>query len=116
MYAIRSYYEPQPLEPSEVVGDSGQYQFFQPCVFPDLPELAEKSIQGQGETAAAQVQIEFDLRGRGQWMDHAGHTAQLVYGVKTDHGLGAGGHGDGHPVALLQSHRGKGSRAAIDVV
>ena len=83
-------------------------------MFLNFLEFAVEGIEGQGKAALGDVQIKFDFLGRRERMDHAGHGAQLVGGVKADDPLRGGGHGDGDPVALFQAERGQGIGAAVD--
>ena len=61
-------------------------------------------VQGQNGLALGEVQIEGDLLGGGQGVNHIGNGPDPVQGIEAVQGLGGIGHADGHLVALADAH------------
>ena len=70
----------------------------------DLRHFVIELIQGQDGLGVGHVQIERDLLGGGQGMDHIGDGPDAVEGIEAVQRLGGVGHADGHPVALADAH------------
>ncbi len=63
-----------------------------------------------------EIQVKGDLLGRGQGVDHIGHGADAVDGVEGVQRLGAVGHTDGDPVALLNAQGYQGPGRAVNAL
>jgi len=93
------------FEQIEIIGNFCEDEDLQRCIVPYLPELAVKGVDGKSETAPADPEIKGNLLGGGKGMNHTGHGADLVGGIKADDTLRGGGHGNRNPVPFLQSQR-----------
>ena len=103
------------LDERQVIGDAGEDQRLEPGLRLDLLEFSVKGVERQREAALGRLEVEFDLLGGRQGVDHARHDAQLVGGVEADDPLRAGGHGDRDPVALLHPQGGQRVGTPVDL-
>ena len=70
----------------------------------DLRHLVIELIQGQNGLTPGKIQIEGDLPGSGQGMDHIGNGTDPVQSIETIQCLRRIGHADGNLVALADAH------------
>ena len=70
----------------------------------DLRHLVVELVQGQDGLALGEVQVEGDLLGGGQGVDHIGDGPNAVQGIEAVQCLGGIGHADGHLVPLADAH------------
>jgi len=99
----------------ELVEDFGEDEELQRRLFRKAFKTLLKQIQRESDAALADVQVIGDFGGRGEGMNHAGHNAELVGGVKANDALRRGRHGNRHPVALFQAERRQRVGAKVDV-
>ena len=67
--------EADPLDEGQVIGDPAEDQRLEIRLPLNLFELSEKGVEGQRKAAFGGVQVKFDLLGRRQRVNHAGHRA-----------------------------------------
>ena len=89
----------------QLLGHSGNENFrgmFQ--LGQDSGHLVVELVQSQDGFAFGEIQIEGDLLGGGQGVDHIGDGAQVIEGVEAVQSLGGVGHADGHLIPLPDAH------------
>ena len=82
----------------------------------DALHLVIELVQGQDGLGLGEIQIEGDLLGRGQGMDHVGDRADPVQGIEAVQGLRGIGHADGHLVTLADTHVPQALGGSIDAL